>query len=64
MTTLTLILAGLGLAMFLEGLPYFIAPGGVKRYMSQIQQSSDRLLRLIGFALMVAGLGVAYVALH
>ena len=50
--------------MFLEGLPYFIAPGGVKRYMSQIQQSSDRLLRLIGFALMVAGLGVAYVALH
>ena len=64
MTTLSLILAGLGLAMFLEGLPYFIAPSGVKRYMSQIQQSSDGFLRLIGFALMVAGLAVAYLALN
>ena len=32
---LSLFLAALGLAMFLEGLPYFISPSGVRRYLEQ-----------------------------
>ena len=60
----TLLFAGLGVAMFLEGLPYFIAPAAVRRYMQQVALMSDRALRGIGFGLIVAGLLVAYFALH
>ena len=61
---LSFFLAALGLAFFLEGLPYFAAPAAVRAYLRQIQRMSDGALRVIGFALMVLGLGVAYWALH
>jgi uncharacterized protein YjeT (DUF2065 family) len=61
---LSLFLAALGLAMFLEGLPYFISPSGVRRYLEQIQRLGDGTLRIMGLALMIAGLVVAYFSLH
>jgi len=56
--------SALGIAVFLEGLPYFVAPNAVRRYMSQIVTMSDAALRTIGLVLMLAGLGLAYLALH
>lgn len=64
MDTWSLILAGLGTAMVLEGLPYFISPSGVRRYLLQIATLRDGNLRLLGFLLMAGGLVVLYLALH
>jgi uncharacterized protein YjeT (DUF2065 family) len=61
---LTLFLAALGLAMFIEGLPYFVAPSGVKRWLTQVQSLRNGSLRLIGLALMMGGLLVAWVSLR
>ena len=52
----------LGLALLLEGLPYFISPGGVRRYVAQILKLKDAGLRAIGFGLMLCGLILAYLA--
>ncbi len=63
MSPWTLFLAALGLAMFLEGLPYFVSPRGVRLYVEQLTRASDRTLRLMGLALMMLGLVVTYFAL-
>ena len=59
-----LLFSALGVAIFLEGLPYFISPNGVRRYMQQVSKMSDLALRAMGFALMLIGLVLAYVSLH
>jgi len=61
---LTLFLSALGLAMFIEGLPYFVAPSGVKRWLAQAQTLRNGILRLIGLCLMLAGLLVAWLSLR
>jgi len=57
-------LSAFGLAVFLEGLPYFISPSAVRRFLGQVSRMSDGALRTMGFALMVVGLLVAYLSLH
>lgn len=61
---MTLFLSALGLAMFIEGLPYFVAPSGVKRWLAQAQTLRNGILRLIGLCLMLAGLLVAWLSLR
>lgn len=56
-----LLLPALGVAMFLEGLPYFIAPSAIRSYLRQLETMSDGKLRAMGLTLMVLGLVVAYV---
>jgi uncharacterized protein YjeT (DUF2065 family) len=60
MSTWKLILAALGLAIFLEGLPYLISPSGVRSYLRLLERMSDGSMRAIGLALIAAGLVVAY----
>ena len=62
MKIVNLFFAALGLAMFLEGLPYFVSPIGVRRFVQFVHTTSDGRLRLIGLLLMSAGLAVAYLA--
>lgn len=62
MSKWNLFFAALGLAMFLEGLPYLVAPGAVRRYLEMLQRSGDLALRLLGLALIAAGLLVTYAA--
>ena len=50
--------------MFVEGLPYFISPTGVRRYLEQLSTLSDGVLRALGLTLMVVGLLVAYLSMH
>ena len=59
-----LLISALGVAIFLEGLPYFVAPSAMRRYLELLSRMSDRALRTLGLALMVAGLLVAYSSLH
>ena len=55
-----LFLSALGLMMIFEGIPYFCAPSLVKVFAQKIGEIPDQVLRVIGFALMLAGLTIAY----
>ena len=52
----------MGMAMFLEGLPYFVSPRGVRRFMRILSRSDDGKLRVAGLSMMTVGLIVAYIA--
>jgi uncharacterized protein YjeT (DUF2065 family) len=60
----TLLISALGLAVFLEGLPYFVSPSGTRKVLDQMGRLSDGAMRGIGLAMMVLGLLVAYASLH
>ena len=60
--TWKLLFLALGLAMFLEGLPYFVSPKGVRRTLAAITRMRDAGLRWFGLTLMIAGLVVAYLS--
>ena len=50
----------LGMVMIVEGLPYFAAPSKIKVWVQKLVELPDSSLRLIGFLLMCAGLGLVY----
>ena len=50
----------LGLVLFVEGLPYVVSPGKMKRWMMTIQQVPDNQLRAMGLIAMGLGLLIAY----
>ena len=60
----TVLLVALGLAMFLEGLPWFVSPAAMRRFFQQLSQMTDTTLRAIGMTLMSLGLALAYLSLH
>lgn len=62
MKTWSLLFLAFGMAMFLEGLPYFASPRGVRRYMRLLSRTDDGKLRVLGLSLMIFGLIVAYLA--
>jgi len=50
----------IGLVLFVEGLPYFISPGKMKKWMLTIQEIPNPHLRTMGLIAMALGLLVAY----
>ena len=50
----------LGMVMIVEGLPYFAAPSKIKLWVQRLVELPDSSLRIIGFLLMSAGLGLVY----
>ena len=50
----------LGVVMIVEGVPWFLAPGGYKRLLMQLLPMEDSFLRLFGLALMLGGLLLVY----
>ena len=55
-----LFLSALGLMMIFEGIPYFCASSQVKVFAQKMGEIPVQVLRVIGFALMLAGLTIAY----
>jgi uncharacterized protein YjeT (DUF2065 family) len=49
-----------GMVMIVEGLPYFAVPGKIKIWVQKLAELPDSNLRLMGFLLMIAGLGLVY----
>ncbi len=49
-----------GMVMVIEGLPYFAAPSKIKVWVQMLAELPDSTLRLMGFLLMLAGLGLVY----
>ena len=62
MTAWTLIALVLGMAIFLEGLPSFIAPRTMRVYARWLSRSAPAQLRWIGLLAMAGGLLIAWLA--
>jgi uncharacterized protein len=56
------LLAAFALYLVLEGIMPFLSPPFMKRVMLSFAQSTDRQLRVSGFASMLAGLFLLYLA--
>ena len=50
----------IGMVMIVEGLPYFAAPSKMKVWIMKMGELPDTTLRVMGFVLMLAGLGLCY----
>ncbi len=57
---MTIILSVIGAVLVLEGIPYFISPGKVKKWSLMIQDVDDKVLRITGLISMVLGLIFLY----
>jgi uncharacterized protein YjeT (DUF2065 family) len=49
-------IAALGLALILEGLPYFLGPDAVKKFVRKVLELPPSTLRLFGLTGIIAGL--------
>lgn len=54
----------MGMVMIVEGLPYFISPSKMREMVMMIVQMPEGALRRFGFFMMLAGLGVVYLAME
>lgn len=52
----------IGVVMVVEGIPWFLSPGGYKRVLLQMLPLRDGVLRLLGLMLMLCGLLLVYLA--
>ncbi len=52
----------IGMVMIVEGLPYFAFPEKMKKMVQMILSFDDTNLRKFGLVLMLAGLGIVYIA--
>ncbi len=59
---LKLVLTALGLALVLEGLPYFLLPGTAGRAAAELARLPRTVLRLVGLASMLLGLLAVWLA--
>jgi hypothetical protein len=50
----------IGMVMIIEGVPYFVAPDRMKKWMAQLMQTAPGTLRRFGLIMMVAGLLLVY----
>ena len=54
------LLVVIGVVMIVEGIPWFLAPGGYKRLLLQLLPMGDGMLRVIGLTFMLGGLLLVY----
>ncbi len=53
-------LCALGLVMVIEGMPYFLSPFRMKKFLSQLLDIPDNSLRVVGLVIMLLGLFLVY----
>lgn len=54
-------IAALGLALIIEGVPYFLFPAGIKQVLATMQELPEHILRVFGLTIMLIGLAILYV---
>ncbi|HDJ28680.1 MAG TPA: DUF2065 domain-containing protein [Proteobacteria bacterium] len=54
-------ITALGLALIIEGLPYFLFPAGIKQVLASMQELPEHILRVFGLTIMLIGLAILYV---
>ena len=50
----------IGMVMIVEGIPYFVFPGGMKEMILVILEQPEAVLRRFGLMLMMMGLVIVY----
>jgi uncharacterized protein YjeT (DUF2065 family) len=60
----TILLVALGVALFVEGLPWFVSPAATRGVFLRLASLPDGLLRTLGVTMMSLGLALAYLSLH
>jgi hypothetical protein len=50
----------IGMVMIIEGVPYFVSPARMKRWITRLAEMPDGTLRVTGFILMAFGLILIY----
>ena len=58
---MAIFICAFGLMMIFEGIPYFCFPTQLKEYAAKLTELPNNTLRVIGFIIMIIGLGVAYI---
>lgn len=57
-------LSVIAMVFIIEGLPYFLSPGGVKKWLALIKKMPDGFIRGIGFMFMLTGSIILFIALR
>jgi hypothetical protein len=57
------LLTVIGVVLVLEGVPWFLSPHGVKRFLLQLAVMPDSWMRGMGLLSMLLGLLVVYIAI-
>jgi len=52
----------LGMVMVIEGIPYFISPGRMKKFLARVSEFTDSSLRIYGMIIIICGLILAWCA--
>ena len=55
-----LLLLILGSILIIEGLPYFLFPGQLKKILKEIQNLDTKILRMLGLIFICLGLMIVY----
>jgi uncharacterized protein YjeT (DUF2065 family) len=50
----------IGMVMIIEGLPWFASPDKMKNLLTMLSEQPDRSLRILGFVMMLLGLGLIW----
>lgn len=50
----------IGMVMIVEGIPYFVFPGGMKEMIQVVLEQPEGVLRRFGLMLMMIGLVIVY----
>ena len=53
-------LAVLGMVFIIEGLPYLTFPENIKKYLLMVHSTPNRVLRVLGFIAVLAGLALVW----
>lgn len=54
----------IALVLILEGMPYFLAPSGFKKWLDLVKGLPDSYVRGIGLIFMLTGITILYIALR
>ena len=55
-----LFLCALGLLLIFEGMPYFLSPANMKKFLAQLLELPDNQLHVVGLISMLLGLLLVY----
>ncbi len=57
-------LSVIAMVFIVEGIPYFLSPGGIKKWVAVLQDLPESYIRLIGLVFMITGVAILFAALR
>lgn len=57
-------LSVVAMVLVIEGIPYFLSPKSIKKWLSLILNMDNRSMRIFGLSSMITGLAILYVVMR